>query len=169
MRNLSLFIVLSLLIAAAAAQSASPTPPPSSTPTPADRPTLNRPGANTGLGSATPTPAPPSSPAAQPTQAESNAAPPKPSYPDLLPRFDYDSHAALEMRETDVQKRDKVRLIELNYAGAGGDRVPAYLVIPPGGGSFPAIIWGHWLMKGSPLANKDEFLEEAVALAQSGG
>jgi len=72
------------------------------------------------------------------------------------------------MRETDVQKRDKVRLIELNYAGASGDRVPAYLLIPPGGGPFPAIIWGHWLKKDSPLANKDEFLEEAVALARSG-
>ena len=66
------------------------------------------------------------------------------------------------MRETDVHKRDKVRLIELNYAGASGDRVPAYLLIPPGGGPFTAIIWGHWLKKGSPLANKDEFLEEAV-------
>ena len=52
--------------------------------------------------------------------------------------------------------------------GASGDRVPAYLLIPPGGGPFPAIIWGHWLKKGSPLANKDEFLEEAVALAHSG-
>jgi len=72
------------------------------------------------------------------------------------------------MRETDVHKRGNIRLIELNYAGAGGDRVPAYLLIPPGGGPFPAIIWGHWLMKGSPLANKDEFMEEAVALAHSG-
>jgi dienelactone hydrolase len=86
----------------------------------------------------------------------------------LLPRFDYDSHSGLDMRETDVQKRDKVRLIELNYSGASGDRVPAYLLIPPGGGPFPAIIWAHWLMKGSPLANKDEFLEEALVLARSG-
>ena len=168
MRTLLSFIFLFSLMANAAAQSPSPTPPPSSTPTPADRPTLNRPGSsNTGLGSATPTPTPNSSPSA-PAKAEGNGEPPKPSYPDLLPRFDYDSHAALEMRETDVHKRDKVRLIELNYAGAGGDRVPAYLLIPPGGGPFPAIIWGHWLMKGSPLANKDEFLDEAVALAHSG-
>ena len=72
------------------------------------------------------------------------------------------------MRETDVHKRGNIRLIELNYAGASGDRVPAYLLIPPGGGPFPAIIWGHWLMKSSPLANKDEFMEEAVALAHSG-
>jgi dienelactone hydrolase len=168
MRNLLSLILLTFLIAsAAAAQSPSPTPPPSSTPTPEDRPTLNRPGSNTGLGSATPSPTPYQSPV-QPAQAEGNGAPLKPSYPDLLPRFDYDSHAGLEMRETDVHKRDKVRLIELNYAGAGGDRVPAYLLIPPGGGPFPAIIWGHWLKKGSPLANKDEFLEEAVALAHSG-
>jgi dienelactone hydrolase len=168
MRTLLSFILLLFLITIAAAQSPSPTPPPSSTPTPSDRPTLNRPGSsNTGLGSPSPTPTPYVPPAA-PAQAEGNSAPPKLSYPDLLPRFDYDSHAGLEMRETDVHKRDKVRLIELNYAGASGDRVPAYLLIPPGGGPFPAIIWGHWLMKGSPLANKDEFLEEAVILARSG-
>jgi dienelactone hydrolase len=168
MRTLLSFILLLFLITIAAAQSPSPTPPPSSTPTPEDRPTLNRPGSsNTGLGSPSPTPTPYVPPVA-PAQAEGNSAPPKLSYPDLLPRFDYDSHAGLEMRETDVHKRDKVRLIELNYAGASGDRVPAYLLIPPGGGPFPAIIWGHWLMKGSPLANKDEFLEEAVILARSG-
>jgi hypothetical protein len=67
-----------------------------------------------------------------------------------------------------VQKRGDVRLIELNYAGAGGDRVPAYLLVPHGNGPFPAILWGHWLMKGSPLANKDEFLEEAMVLARAG-
>ena len=168
MRILLSFIILPFFVASAIAQSPSPTPPPSSTPTPEDRPTLNRPGsANTGLGSPSPTPTPYSPPAAS-AKAEANGEPPKPSYPDLLPRFDYDSHAGLEMRETDVHKRDKVRLIELNYAGASGDRVPAYLLIPPGGGPFPAIIWGHWLKKGSPLANKDEFLEEAVALARSG-
>jgi dienelactone hydrolase len=168
MRILLSFIILPFFVASAIAQSPSPTPPPSSTPTPEDRPTLNRPGSsNTGLGSPSPTPTPYSPPAAS-AKAEANGEPPKPSYPDLLPRFDYDSHAGLEMRETDVHKRDKVRLIELNYAGASGDRVPAYLLIPPGGGPFPAIIWGHWLKKGSPLANKDEFLEEAVALARSG-
>jgi dienelactone hydrolase len=93
---------------------------------------------------------------------------PKPSYPDLLPRFDYDSKSGLELRETNVEKRGNAMLIELNYAGASGDRVPAYLVIPHGGGPFPAVIWGHWLQKGSPLANKDEFLEEALVLARAG-
>jgi len=41
------------------------------------------------------------------------------------------------MRETDVHKRGNIRLIELNYAGASGDRVPAYLLIPPGAARFP--------------------------------
>ena len=137
------------------------------------RPTLNRPGSPSPTPSPTQSPSP-SAPAPSPSQAPEPGQPgtpveyPKPSYPDLLPRFDYDSHSGLDMRETDVQKRDKVRLIELNYSGASGDRVPAYLLIPPGGGPFPAIIWAHWLMKGSPLANKDEFLEEALVLARSG-
>jgi dienelactone hydrolase len=168
MRILRLFISL-LICAAAAAQSSEPSQ---------QRPTLNRPGAP----SPTPTPAqspspsaaapssssPSQSPAAEPAQPGTPVEYPRPSYPDLLPRFDYDSHSGLDMRETDVHKRDKVRLIELNYSGASGDRVPAYLLIPPGNGPFPAILWAHWLMKGSPLANKDEFLEEAVVLARAG-
>ena len=171
MRILLAFILLpSLFAATAAAQSDTQ-----------DRPTLNRHGAPPP--NATPTPATPSAPASspQPTPAASqtptpaeaaqpneSVEPPQPAYPDLLPHFDNDSRAALETRETDVQKRGNVRLIELNYAGASGDRVPAYLLIPSGSGPFPAIIWGHWLMKGSPLANKDEFLEEALVLARSG-
>lgn len=46
--------------------------------------------------------------------------------------------------------------------------MPGYLVIPHGKGPFAAVIWGHWLKQGSPLANKDEFLDEALALARSG-
>jgi hypothetical protein len=169
MRTPLLFIALPFLIATGGVAQ-SPTPPPSSTPQPSDRPTLNRPGSSNAAPSPTPAAAPAQSPspAAQTARGETSGEPAKLSYPDLLPRFDYDSHAGLEMRETDVHKRGNIRLIELNYAGASGSRVPAYLLIPPGGGPFPAIIWGHWLMKGSPLANKDEFLEEAVILARSG-
>jgi hypothetical protein len=178
MRNLLPFFVLPFLIVTTAAQSA---------PEPAQRPTLNRPSSNRPSSNRpssnrpsspnpeqSPSPTPASSPSptpatiAEPAQPGAPAENPKPSYPDLLPRFDYDSHSGLEMRETDVQKRGNIRLIELNYAGASGDRVPAYLLIPPGNGPFPAIIWGHWLKKGSPLANKDEFLDEAVVLARSG-
>jgi dienelactone hydrolase len=169
MRILLAFILLPSLFAATAAVQSDTQ----------DRPTLNRHGAPP---NATPTPAtqsasPPASPApaaapspsaAEPAQPNQSIEPPQPAYPDLLHHFDNDSHAALETRETDVQKRGNVRLIELNYAGDSGDRVPAYLLIPSGNGPFPAIIWGHWLKKDSPLANKDEFLEEALVLARSG-
>ncbi|HSB75013.1 MAG TPA: hypothetical protein VLC12_05140, partial [Terriglobales bacterium] len=118
--------------------------------------------------SSTPSPAP-SPTASEPGQPGAPVQYPRPNYGDLLPRFSYDSRSGIELRETNVEKRGSVRLIELNYAGDSGDRVPAYLLIPPGNGPFPAIIWGHWLMKGSPLANKDEFLEEALVLAEHSG
>jgi len=111
------------------------------------------------------------SPSPKPAESGEPGAPaeyPKPAYPELLSRFDYDGKSGLDTRETNVEKRGDVRLIEINYSGANGDRVPAYLLIPHGNGPFPAIIWGHWLKQGSPLANKDEFLEEALALARSG-
>jgi dienelactone hydrolase len=121
--------------------------------------------------SAAPAQAPPPAPAPTVTQQRSappTDEPPKPSYPDLISRFDYDSKSGLELRETNIEKRGDVMLIELNYAGASGDRVPAYLVLPRGGDNHPAIIWGHWLKQGSPFANKDEFLEEALIFARAG-
>jgi len=168
MRTLLSFLVLPFLVATAAVQSPSPTPVPSSSPQSSDRPTLNRPDSSNSVPSSAPASAPSPSPSSAAEPAQAGAEYPKVSYPDLLPRFDYDNRAGLAMRETDVHKRGNIRLIELNYAGASGDRVPAYLLIPPGGGPFPAIIWAHWLMKSSPLANKDEFMEEALALAHSG-
>jgi dienelactone hydrolase len=143
-----------------------------------ERPTLNR--TPTQPPAVPPTSAPaPSTPASAPAPAQPASAPEaarpdssseiaKPTYPDLLPRFDYDTKTGLEQRETNIEKRDNSMFIELNYAGSNGDRVPAYLIIPHGKGPFPAIIWGHWLKQGSPLANKDEFLDEALALAHSG-
>jgi hypothetical protein len=114
------------------------------------------------------TPAPGSTPAPEPGQPGTPVQYPTPAYPDLLPRFDYDSKSGLELRETNFEKRGNIMLIDLNYAGASGDRISAYLVLPRGNGPFPAILWGHWLMQGSPVANKDEFLEEALALARAG-
>jgi hypothetical protein len=158
------------------AQSSAQSSAPSGQSSQSERPTHNR--TPTQPPAVPPTSAPaPSTPApapAQPASAPEAARPDssseiaKPTYPDLLPRFDYDTKTGLEQRETNIEKRDNSMFIELNYAGSNGDRVPAYLIIPHGKGPFPAIIWGHWLKQGSPLANKDEFLDEALALAHSG-
>ena len=145
---------------------------------PQERPTLNRPASAPPSPAAAPSETPPAAPtpsaSASPTPEAGPAQPgapvenSQPDYPDLLPRFDYDSKSGLDLRETNVEMRGNVRLIELSYSGSGGDRVPAYLVIPHGNGPFAGVIWGHWLKRGSPLANKDEFLDEALVLAHAG-
>jgi dienelactone hydrolase len=87
---------------------------------------------------------------------------------ELSGHFNYFSGGSLNIREFDVEMRDRVLVIEIVYSGDNDDHVPAYVVIPHGNGPFPGIIWGHWTQPGSKLANRDEFLDEAVALAHSG-
>jgi cephalosporin-C deacetylase-like acetyl esterase len=82
--------------------------------------------------------------------------------------FSYDKSAPLNVKRVSAEDRTGVTVEDVTYAGAGGDTVPAYLVIPKGGGKFAGIIWGHWLMEGAVNANRSEFLDEAIALASSG-
>lgn len=87
----------------------------------------------------------------------------------LTAHFDYPARLGLDFTEFGVEKRGKALLIDLQYEGTGeNDHVPAYLVLPEGNGPYPAIIWGHWMMDGSPLRNRDEFLDEALVLARAG-
>ena len=41
-------------------------------------------------------------------------------------------------------------------------------MVPDAKGPHAAVIWGHWYWDNSPVRNRKEFLEEAVALAQAG-
>ena len=82
--------------------------------------------------------------------------------------FNYDTGAAVHATEVSVQNRDDVAIHDITYESSGGRTVPAYLVVPKGGGKFAAILWGHWLMPHSPSANRSEFLDEAAALASAG-
>src|SRR5882757_8152539 len=93
------------VITVAAAQSSEPSQ---------QRPTLNRHGEPSPQASPSPSSpdqapaaAPPASPRQEPASGQPGASVeyPRPTYPDLLPHFDYDSHSGLETRETDVQKR----------------------------------------------------------------
>lgn len=93
---------------------------------------------------------------------------PKPRFEDLAHEFDYDRKAPLDVREAGRQRRDGVTIIDLSYASPRGGRVPAYLAVPAGRGPFAVILFGHWMMPGSPLRNRREFLDEAVVLARSG-
>jgi hypothetical protein len=87
---------------------------------------------------------------------------------EMAKHFDYDRTAPLDVNEISVGDRGGVKVRDLTYASPRGGRVPAYLVEPPGKGPFAVVLWGHWMMRGSPFRNRTEFLDEAVLLARSG-
>jgi len=92
----------------------------------------------------------------------------KPRFEDLVRNFDYDRSAALDLKEAGEEDRGGAAVHDISYASPRGGRVPAYLVIPAGPGPFAAVLFGHWMMPGSPMMNRKEFLDEAVLLARSG-
>lgn len=101
---------------------------------------------------------------------------------ELATYYEYNRSAPIDVKQNGVQKRDGVKVYDITYAAvsplrsgpgapkinANAGRVPAYVVVPPGKGPFPAVVWGHWMMQDSPFRNRKEFLDEAVTLAKSG-
>ena len=87
---------------------------------------------------------------------------------DMIRRFDYDRKAPLEIKEVGIEHRGQIAIHDICYASPKGGVVPAYLVVPKGRGPFAAVIWGHWYWENSPMRNRKQFLDEAVAFAQSG-
>jgi dienelactone hydrolase len=88
--------------------------------------------------------------------------------PEMLAHFDYDQKAPLGMKELGVEKRGDVTIHDITYVSPKGGVVPSYLVVPKGKGRFAAVIWGHWYWDNSPMRNRKQFLDEAVALAPTG-
>ena len=96
----------------------------------------------------------------------------------LLRHWDYDKSAPLDIKQAGVQERDGVTIYDVSFSSPVGDRsaavgpnggvVTSYLVVPPGKGPFPAVIYGHWCMPGSEKKNRGEFLDETIVLAHSG-
>src|SRR5947209_19296284 len=87
---------------------------------------------------------------------------------DLVRHFDYDQKAPLRIKQIGVQHRQHATVYDITYDSPKGGVVPAYLVVPKGRGPFAAVIWGHWYWANSSMANRKEFLEEAVVLTQAG-
>jgi len=108
----------------------------------------------------------------------SSAALPQESFDQLRHHWDYDEHALLDIKQKELQVRDGIKIFDISYVSPVGNRAAsvgpnggiatAYLILPPGPGPFPAVIYGHWCMPGSDKKNRTEFLEEALVLAQSG-
>jgi cephalosporin-C deacetylase-like acetyl esterase len=88
--------------------------------------------------------------------------------PDDFAHFTYDRGVSLNVKQISVKVRDGVTIQDITYTGSNGDTVPAYLVIAKDSGKFAGVIWGHWLMPGAANSNRDEVLDEAIALAPAG-
>ncbi|HEU5131174.1 MAG TPA: hypothetical protein VFT26_03685 [Pyrinomonadaceae bacterium] len=88
--------------------------------------------------------------------------------PEMVRHFDYDKNAPLYLKIIKVYKRGDVKVFDITYASPKGGVVPAYLVVPSGDGPFAGVIWGHWYWRNSEMRNRNQFLDEAVALAPSG-
>jgi dienelactone hydrolase len=107
-----------------------------------------------------------------------SSALPQESIDQLGHYWDYDEHAPLDIKQKGFQVRNRINIFDISYAGPVGTRaasvgpnggiVTAYLIVPPGPGPFPAVIYGHWCMPGSDKKNRTEFLDEALLLARSG-
>ena len=87
---------------------------------------------------------------------------------DLAKHFDYDQKASLNIKQVGVEQRAQATVYDITYESPKGGAVPAYLVVPKGRGPFAAIIWGHWCWQNSPMRNRKQFLDEAIAMAPSG-
>jgi predicted dienelactone hydrolase len=79
------------------------------------------------------------------------------------PSFEYDASAPLRVQEAGVQTFDRIAVHDLSYASPVRGRVPAYLVLPPGKGPFPVVLFAP----GSG-GTRDELIGDAEDLADHG-
>jgi len=77
--------------------------------------------------------------------------------------FDYDQHAALDIKEVAVINRNGVRIHDISYASPKNGRVTAYLVVPDAKGRHAGVVFGHW-----GYGTRTEFLPEAMLYAKAG-
>lgn len=77
--------------------------------------------------------------------------------------YDYDRSTPLDIDVVAEQHRGEVTVQDIAYASPKFGKVTAYLVLPPGSGPFAGLLFVHW-----GQGNRDDFLDEAVALAASG-
>ncbi len=83
--------------------------------------------------------------------------------------FDYDRSRPFDLKVEKTEHRGDVTVQDVSYRRLDGSRNLAYLVVPPGPGPHPGIVFVHWLEDNSPTANRTEFLDEAVELASASG
>ena len=75
---------------------------------------------------------------------------------------------AFDLKEESAKEQAGVKISDVNYAAYTSQRgrIKAYLVRPVGKGRFAGVLFFHWL--GEVNGNRNEFIDEAVALAKQG-
>lgn len=82
--------------------------------------------------------------------------------------FAYDRSRAFDLKEVSAKEQDGVTIRDIEYAAYTPQRgrVKAYLVEPAGRGPTAGVLFFHWY--GTPNGNRNQFLDEASALAGRG-
>ncbi|MFN7919126.1 MAG: hypothetical protein U0Q16_03460 [Bryobacteraceae bacterium] len=89
-------------------------------------------------------------------------------FADLAKLFENGAGPAPALSVSPDAPQPKVKVYDFSFASPVAGRVPGTLVTPARKGKFPVILFGHWMMAGSPMRHRGEFLEEAVILAKAG-
>src|SRR5262245_47113628 len=87
------------------------------------------------------------------------------SFRELLKMYEYDSAAPLDLKEHGAQDRAGLEVLDVSYLSPKGGRVPAYIIVPPGKGKFPGVIFMH---PAGRNMGRSYFLDEAIALSKLG-
>jgi hypothetical protein len=86
---------------------------------------------------------------------------------ELQALLDYDRSAPTEPVIGAPDRLTGVVISDYSFIGPDGSRVQGTLVSSRPGEPTPLILFGHWMMQGSPMRNRQEFLE-AKLLARAG-
>ncbi len=102
--------------------------------------------------------------------------PPQPaalSYSEALSMVQYDQMAPFDLKVTSKKVKDGITIQDVTYVAAdpqyastSAGRIETYIVTPAGKGPFAGVLFVHGLGQG--WGKREEFLDDAVTLAQQG-
>jgi cephalosporin-C deacetylase-like acetyl esterase len=82
--------------------------------------------------------------------------------------FEYDRSKGFDLQEVSAKEQDGVTIRDITYAAHTSQRgrIKAYLIEADGKGPVAGVLFFHWY--GTPHGNRDQFVDEAVAVARQG-
>ncbi len=90
------------------------------------------------------------------------------SFEELARLFQNDAKQPHDLKLSATAGRQGVRTFDFSFRSPVAGRVPGVLITSDRPGRFPVVLFGHWMMAGSPMRNHTEFLEEAIVYARAG-